>query len=239
MQQIHQNDHPKRLEDSARYAVFRRDLHLWYIRQRKNGSFDVRLEDYSFRSVQFHRFLAARAAENEKKAATMEKVGDSAQAKRAKVDDTKLLHPPSLALRVNFEKLPKVAVWNRSDDVDELTDIPRDMGAGLSVVKNESGIDIVGSPTECSTIKLDLGEMEIELSVTPDYVVVARKYLLSEAGLVELPDYSHHECDWQLQPFFDNEISRFVLLYKTQQFVVALSREGVVVNMRRPIIGRN
>lgn len=203
------------LDGSVRFAMFERGLEDWYAQQRGSGCFDVRLEDYAFRCETYRRSMASTVAPNQP---TMRSVP---------MDATPRI------LRLKIDDMPTVAVWDHNDEVNALTEFERDVGAGLRVKRCGKCIDIIGCPSETSTVLLEFGDKEVLMSIAPSYAVIGESYRLSDVGLGSAAQHKHEEHSWQLQFMANEAPARFEIRYNTNYFIVLLTEDGPIVNWRK------
>lgn len=221
------------IDGGVKFANFQRDMESWFREQKDAGSYDVRLNDYSFRCAEFRRQLAnGRSMAMPQRA--IEVAGPSGVVapiqKRAK-----LTVPDGMILRIRIEGMKNVAVWHNVDEVDALDTKPRDMGAGIRVAQNgKFTVDFTGAPVGLSTVTLEFEYRQIKLTVAPGYLVLDGRYLLTESGMVELVSFEKRDPDWMLQFLDIDETTRFALRYGNKYFDVEWTvEEGVRVVVRQ------
>lgn len=199
------------LDGSVRFALFERVLSNWY---------DVRLEDYAFRCETFRQVMVRNAP------VPIPIVADTTAHQPENPVDQAVPAPRIIRLRI--ADLSTVTVWDRDDDVSALTDVLKDMGAGLFVKRNGKCIDIEGSPTETSKILLELGDREVRLTIAPDFAVINEKYLISDADLGNASDYEREEPDWQLQFMMNEAPPRFEMRYNANYYIILLTNHSPI-----------
>lgn len=214
------------IDGGVQFAQFQQGMEKWYGQQRASGCFDVRLDEYSFRCAEYKRYLASEAESNDTTLAVYRSVPPPSGRVKAVIAD-------NLVMRIRIADLDRVVLFGRDDSIDELMETPRDVGAGLEIVKKGECLDIIGTPIGMSTAVLQFcDKIELKLTITPRYVVVADRYLLTEKGVIELLSHECCAADWQVMLIDRAGAQRIGLRLKTKIFDIRMTEEGTIVTKR-------
>lgn len=227
------------IDGNMRYLMYQRDLEEWYQRKIASGSFDIRLEQYAFRSAMYDQEMArlTRAVKMAAEKVAVPRIesptitGSNNGSKRPKLIQANTLNPDALVVRIKVNNMGRVAVWDRGDGLYELEENKRNVGAGLSVMKNGSCVDLLGVPALASTVSLDFGDHSVQLTIGPHYILIGERHLVNETGITELPGRQQRDTDWQLQFLERSGSQSFGIRYKTRKFKVVLDEAGAHVTM--------
>lgn len=226
------------IDDNTRYLMYHRDLEDWYRRKIVSGPYDVRLEQYAFRSAMYDQELArlkremnmaeGTAVATRFAAPSIEKAAPS----RPRLSQSNTLNPTALIARIKVNDMGRVAVFDRSDGVFELGEKKQSVGAGLSMEKYGQCIDLLGVPDEATTVLLDFGNYSTQLTIDAHFMIIRERHLVCESGLYELPGHQQRDTDWQLHFLERSGAHCFEIRYKTMIFRVVLDGTGVRVVMQ-------
>lgn len=226
------------IDDNTRYLMHQRDLEDWYRRKIVSGPYDVRLEQYAFRSAMYDQELARlkremNMAEETAVATSFEAPSiEEAAASRPRSSQPNTLNPTALIPRIKVNDMGRVAVFDRSEGVYELGEKTQNVGAGLRMVKHGLCIDLLGVPDEATTVLLDFGNNSAQLTIDAQFMIIGERHLVCESGLIELPGRQQRDTDWQLQFLGRSGAQGFEIRYKTMIFRVVLDGAGVRVVMQ-------
>lgn len=231
------------IDGNTRYLMYQRDLEEWYQRKISSGTYDVRLEQYAFRSATYDQQLArlTREMKMAEEKLVVPRLGEpsiveaDAEPKRPKLIQPDTLNPIALIVRIKVKDMGRVVVWDRGDGIYELTEKAQNVSAGMSIMKNNSCIDLLGSPDEATTVALDFGDLSFQLTIDARYVIIGDRYVVCDTGEIELPGRQQRDTDWQLQFVERSGPQNFELRYKAKYFKLELSEAGVRVTPQKKI----